>query len=216
MSRRLKSLQPLSKHWNIEEDPPKMVAKKKQVALTSSQLVAGMTIQVGAVIYRVDTAQKVAPPRGDPFIKATLKLLGSDKTVEKSFKLDQTIEEVALVEKSLVYLYLEGKNYLFLDTENLIQVELAPTVIGGKANFLKEGIYLKASCFGDTIFSVELPQFLELTVAKTDDLDGMAPVSNSTKIAQLETGAKVDVPLFIEPGDVVKVDTYIGEFIQRV
>lgn len=190
--------------------------KKKQTVLTSSQLVAGMTIQISSSIYRVEGAQKVTPPRGSPFIKASLKLLGSDKIVDKSFKLDQTIDEVALVEKSLVYLYLEGKNYLFLDVEDLIQIELAPTVIGQMGNFLKEGIYLKASCFGDTIFSVELPQFLELMVAKTDDLDGMAPVSSSTKIAQLETGAKIDVPLFIEPGDVVKVDTHLGEFIQRV
>lgn len=190
--------------------------KKKQTVLTSSQLVAGMTIQLESAIYRVDAAQKVTPPRGAAFIKASLKLLGSDKTVEKSFKLDQMIDEVALVEKSLVYLYLEGKNYLFLDVEGLVQVELAPAVIGQIANFLKEGIYLKASCFGDTIFSVELPQFLELMVAKTDDMDGMTPVSNSMKTAQLETGAKIEVPLFVEPGDVVKVDTHLGEFIQRV
>lgn len=177
---------------------------------------AGMTIQVSGTIYRVEGAQKVTPPRGAPFIKANLKELGADKLVEKSFKLEQTLDEVALVEKSLIYLYLEGKNYLFLDVDELVQVELAPSVIGEKALFLKEGIILKASCFGETIFSVELPQFLELMIAKTEDAEGMAPVSNSTKVAQLETGAKIDVPLFIEPGDIVKVDTHIAEFIQRV
>lgn len=193
-----------------------MTVKKKPAQLTSTQLVAGMTIRSDKKIYRVESAVVVKAPRGAPFVKTRLKQLNSDDTIEKNFKLDQPIEEVALSEKTLTYLYLEGKNFLFLDVDELEHIELPAKIISTKSDFLKEGIEVKASCFGDAVFSVELPQFLELMVVKTDEAKEMMPVSNTTKSAQLETGAKLEVPLFIEPGDVVKVDTHQCEFIQRL
>ena len=87
--------------------------------------------------------------------------------------------------------------------------------MGNKVNYLKEGIELKAFFYGDTIFSVELPQFLELMVTKTQT-DEEIMTANGTKIAILETGAKIDVPPFIETGDIIKVDTKTDEYIQRV
>ena len=106
--------------------------------------------------------------KGTPFIKTKLKNLITDETVEKNFKIGQPIHEVALTERKLEYLYLEGKDYLFLDVGNLEQVLVPAAVIGDKVNFLKEGIDIKAMCYGDSIFSVELPQFLELMVVKTE------------------------------------------------
>ncbi len=193
-----------------------MTVKKKPVQLTSSQLIVGMTIRADKKIYRVESCVVVKAPRGAPFVKTKLKQLNTDEEIEKNFKLDQPIEEVSLVEKALTYLYLEGKNYLFLDVDDLEHVELSSKIVSDKSNFLKEGIEVKASCFGETVFSIDLPQFLELMVVKTDESTEMMPVSNTTKKAQLETGAKLDVPLFIEPGDVVKVDTHQSEFIQRL
>jgi len=89
-------------------------------------------------------------------------------------------------------------------------------VIGDKVNFLKEGIELKAMFYGTSIFSVELPQFLELMVVKTEESESAVHVANATKLAILETGAKVEVPMFIESGDIIKVDTQTNEYIQRV
>ncbi len=182
----------------------------------TQQLTPGMTISLDGKIYRVESCLKVAAPKGVPFIKAKLKDLISDEMIEKNFKVGQAVQEVALSERKLEYLYLEGKDYLFLDVGNLEQVLVPATIIGDKVNFLKEGIDIKAMSYGDSIFSVELPQFLELMVVKTESADGATPLSNGTKTAVLETGAKIDVPLFVETGDIVKVDTQTTEYIQRV
>ncbi len=181
---------------------------------TSNQLNPGMTISIGNKLYRVESSVKVTVPKGTPFIKAKLKDLGTHETIEKNFKLNQPIKDVSLIERRLEYLYLEGEEYLFLDVVNLDQVLVPMNIVGNKVNFLKEGVELKAFFYGETIFAVELPQFLELMVAKTqteDDKEG-----GGGKIALLETGAKIDVPPFIETGDIIKVDTKSEEYIQRV
>ena len=112
--------------------------------------------------------------------------------------------------------FFEGKDYLFLDIGNLEQVLVSPDVIGDKVHYLKEGTELKAMFYGATIFSVELPQFLELMVVKTEDSNDAVHVANATKIAILETGARIEVPLFVESGDIIKADTQTNEYIQRV
>ncbi len=88
-------------------------------------------------------------------------------------------------------------------------------VIGPQVNYLKEGVEIKASFYGDTIFAVDLPQFLELMVTKTEG-EGKAAASSGTKLAILETGAKIEVPPFIDVGDIIKVDTKTDDYIQRV
>ncbi len=123
---------------------------------------------------------------------------------------------MSLEERKLEYLYLEGKNYLFLDLGNLEQVLVPPEVIGESVHFLKEGIELQATFYGTTIFSVELPQFLELMIAKTDPAVEGGSMANAMKKALLETGAEISVPRFIEAGDIIKVDTRNKEYIQRV
>jgi elongation factor P len=179
----------------------------------SNQLNPGMTISVGDKLYRVDSAVKVTTPKGAPFIKCKLRELDSEKVIEKNFKLAQTIKDVALAERKLEFLYLEGKEYLFLDVGSLEQVLVTPQIIGDRASYLKEGVDIKASFYGDTIFSVELPQFLELMVSKIDD---PTIVVNGTKMAVLETGAKIEVPSFIEVGDIIKIDTRTDEYVQRM
>lgn len=182
----------------------------------TSQISPGMTISLDGKIYRVESCVKVTVPKGVPFIKTKLKSLLSDELIEKNFKQDQQVEEVTLVERHLEYLYLEGKDYLFLDIDNLEQVMVPVEIISDKVNYLKEGIQLKALFYGETIFSVELPQFLELMIVKTESPEDKVTVSNTTKTAVLETGAKVEVPLFVESGDIVKIDTQTNEYIQRV
>lgn len=185
--------------------------------VASQQLTPGMTVSVDNKLYRIDSVIKVTAPKGQPFIKIKMRDLGSEKVLEKNFKVGQEVKDVALEERRLEYLYLEGKNYLFLDIGILEQVLVPPDVISDKVNFLKEGVELQATFYGDTIFSVELPQFLELMVSKTDGpSEKNAALSNATKEAILETGAAIAVPPFIEAGDVIKVDTRTKEYIQRV
>ncbi len=126
------------------------------------------------------------------------------------------MEDVSLVEKRLEYLYLEGKDYLFLDIGNLEQVLVSAAVIVDKINYLKEGIEIKAMFYGPSIFSIELPQFLELMVVKAEVSADKMHGANATKTALLETGAKIEVPLFVESGDIIKVDTQTNEYVQRV
>jgi elongation factor P len=182
---------------------------------TSNQLNPGMTISIGNKLYRVESIVKVTVPKGTPFIKAKLKDLNTNETVEKNFKLNQPIKDVSLTERRLEFLYAEGDSYLFLDVVNLDQVLVPNQIVTSKVNYLKEGVELKAFFYGDTVFSVELPQFLELMVAKTQS-DNDDNAIGGTKLAILETGAKIEVPPFIETGDIIKVDTKTDEYIQRV
>ncbi len=184
--------------------------------VTSNQLAPGMVVSVEEKLFRVESVVKVTVPKGQPFIKTKLRNLTTDKAVEKNFKVGQEVKDVSLQERRLEYLYLEGRSYLFLDINNLEQVFVSPDVIGDKINFLKEGVEIQASFYGDTIFSVELPQFLELMVAKSEPAEEGSSLTNTTKEAILETGAVIIVPPFIEPGDVIKVDTRTREYIQRV
>jgi elongation factor P len=140
----------------------------------------------------------------------------TDNVIEKSFKLDQEIKEVMLEERNLEFLYPEGKKYLFLDIDNLDNVAIPANVLGNKINFLKEGIQVKAKFYGNSVYSVELPMFLELMIVKTQNISEKVTVSNSTKKAVLETGAEIEVPLFVEPGDIIKIDARKYEYIQRV
>lgn len=184
---------------------------------TANQISPGMTINLDGKIYRVESSIKVTVAKAVPFIKTKLRDLITDEVIEKNFKLDQPIREVALAERFLEFLYPEGKEYLFLDIGTLDQIPVSAQVLSDKVHYLKEGIQLKAMFYGDTIFAVELPQFLEIMVAKTEQAEvDAAGGSGAMKRAILETGAKVQVPLFIESGDVIKVDTQTNEYIQRV
>ena len=176
----------------------------------SNQISPGMTLLINDKLYRVESAVKVTVPKGTPFIKVKLRDVLSQNIVEKSFKLNQAVKDVSLAERRLEFLYLEGKDYLFLDINNLEQVLVPSVIVGDKVNFLKEGVDVTAAFYGDTVFSIELPQFLEIMVAETER------GGETTRIAVLETGAKIEVPPFIEIGDIIKVETKTKEYIQRV
>lgn len=180
----------------------------------SNNIAPGMVLSITGKLYRVESSVKVSVPKGTPFIKTKLRDLGSQAVVEKSFKLNQDIKDVSLEDRRLEYLYLEGKDYLFLDIATLEKVAIPTGIVAEQANYLKEGVELRASLHGNKIFAVELPQFLELMVTRTDNPPKGA--ANGQRVALLETGAKVEVPPFIEVGDIIKIDTKTGEYIQRV
>lgn len=183
--------------------------------VASNNITPGMTLSINGKLYRVESSVKVTVPKGTPFIKTKLRDLTSNALSEKSFKLDQVVKDVAFAERRLEFLYLEGKDYLFLDIGNLEKILVPEDIVGANINYLKEGVELKASMYGDTIFAVELPQFLELMVAKIES-DDKKTAANGTRMAVIETGARIEVPPFIEVGDIIKIDTKTDEYIQRV
>lgn len=183
---------------------------------STKQISPGMTVSLAGKLYRVESAVKVTVPKGTPFIKTKLRDLATNQVIEKNFKPDQEVKDVSLIERRLEFLYLEGKDYLFLDIGSLEQIPIPSQVIGKKVNYLKEGVEIKASSYGETVISVELPQFLELMVTKAEFEGQGKGAPNATKVATLETGATVEIPPFIEVGDIIKVDTKTDEYIQRV
>lgn len=182
--------------------------------VASNNISPGMILSINGNLYRVESCVKVTVAKGTPFIKTKLRDLASNELVERSFKLDQNVKDVSLIDRRMEYLYVEGKDHLFIDIGNLEQVLVAAAIVGNRVNYLKEGVDVKASFYGDTIFAIELPQFLELMVGKVEGGEGRG--TNATRIAVLETGAKIEVPPFIEVGDIIKVDTKTDEYIQRV
>ena len=192
---------------------------KPKAAMTSNQMTPGVMINLDEKIYCVESAVKVkvAEGKGNPFIKTRLKDLVTGEMIEKNFGEGQVISEVHLEERVMEFLYIEGKGYLFIDINTLEQILIPKEIIGDRINYIKEGIQVKAKFYGDNIFSIELPQFLELMVVKTSANDTLPQqLSGSLKPAYLETGAKINVPSYIEAGDIIKVDTTSNECIQRV
>ena len=185
--------------------------------VASNNIASGMTLSVNGTLYRVESCVKVTVPKGTPFIKCKLRDLATNELTERNFKLNQNVQDVSLSERRLEYLYLEGKNYLFLDIGNLERVSIPPSVVATNVNYLKEGVDVKAFLYGTQVFSIELPQFLELMVSKIEEREGRAAAqANATRVAILETGARIEVPRFVEIGDIIKVDTTSDEYIQRV
>ncbi|MCB1111465.1 MAG: elongation factor P [Chlamydiales bacterium] len=184
--------------------------------VSSNQISAGMIITVSKKLYRVESSVKVTVAKGSSFIKTKLRDMATNKVIEKNFKPGQSVEEVTLVDRPVEFLYLEGKDYLFLDVATLDQVLIPQAIVGEKDKYLKEGVELTASFCGDKVMAIELPQFLELMVAQTEDDGEQAILTESGKMAMLETGAQLEVPPFIEAGDIIKVDTQSGDYIQRV
>ena len=181
--------------------------------VSSQQLSPGTIIKIDDKAYQVESSVKVTVPKGTPFIKTKLKEIETGKVVEKNFKPNQNLEEISPSEKRLEYLYMEGKDYLFLDVDSFEQVLISDKVIKSNSSYLKEGVEVRAEFFGDIAHSVELPQFLELQVVEV--ILSESP-SSENHLALLETGAKVSVPSFIDVGDKIKVDTRTDEYIQRV
>ncbi|MDB2613693.1 elongation factor P [Chlamydiales bacterium] len=181
----------------------------------SDQITPGMTLQIGTKLYHVETCVKVSVKKGAPFVKTKLSDINTNQSIEKNFKLNQSVDEITLKERWLEFLYLEGKNYLFLDVATLDQVEVPSQIVGDKVHYLKEGIEVNGFFYGEKVSSIELPQFLELMVANIDEQKGKAYATTMRK-STLETGAKVEVPAFIDVGDIVKIDTKTNEYIQRV
>lgn len=185
--------------------------------ITAAQINPGMTVSVGDKLYRVESSVKVEVAKGNPFIKMKLRDLTSDNVIEKNFKPTEKVEDVAVSERILEFLYLEGKEYLFLDINELEMARVPASVVGELVQYLKEGIQVNATFYGSQVFALELPPFLELMVSSVDEEEqGALPIANASKTVVLETGARLEVPPFIGAGDIIKVDTRSGEYIQRV
>jgi len=184
--------------------------------ITSSNFKKGMTLMFKGEIHELVDYQHIKPGKGGAFVRTKMRNLKRDKTVDPTLRPDEKIEQVILDEKRMEYLYRDGSHYVFMDNQTYDQTHIAEDLIAHVKGYLKENMTVKFTYAGSEILSVALSPFVELAVADTEPGVKGDTVSGSTKSATLETGAVVQVPLFINKGDVLKVDTRNGKYLERV
>jgi elongation factor P len=160
--------------------------------------------------------QHVKPGKGGAFVRTKLKELKSGRVVDITFRAGEKVEDVRVETKHLQYLYGDGASFHFMDTSSYEQVEVAADFVGDAAKWLKENDEVAVVYAGTEMIGVEPPMFVELAVTETDPGFKGDTVQGGTKAATLETGAVVQVPMFVETGDTLKIDTRDGSYITRV
>lgn len=183
---------------------------------TTSEFRTGMVIQMDGELWTVVEFQHVNPGNWRAFVRTKLKKLKSGKVIETRFRAGETIEPVRIDRKEFQYLYHDGSGYVCMDKETYDQISISEEVIGEAGKFLKDGETVEISFNGTEIVGVELPITVELKVSETVPGVKGDTATGGTKPAKVETGAVVNVPLFITEGDIIKVDTRTGDYLERV
>ena len=175
----------------------------------------GMAIRFSGDIYTVVEFQHVKPGKGGAFVRTKLKKIPEGAVIDKTFRAGEKIEEVRVDRNTYQYLYSSDDLYYMMDTETFEQMPLSAELVKDIIPYLKENTEVSVLMDDSTPLSVELPTFVELAVKETDPGLRGDTAQGGSKPATLETGAVVNVPLFIEVGDVLKVDTRTGRYIER-
>lgn len=182
----------------------------------ASDLRKGVTFILDGELYRVTDYQHTYLGRGSARVRVTIRNLETGATVERVFFADDRFEEVRLELREVQYLYTDGDLYYFMDTETYEQPALSAEILGEKVYYLKEGLILHISMYEGRPIEVELPVTVDLVVARTEPGIKGDTATGAVKKATLETGLVVQVPLFVEEGDIVRVDTRTGGYLTRI
>lgn len=175
----------------------------------------GLIIKLDGVLYSIVEFQHVKPGKGGAFVRTKLKRIPEGSVVDKTFRAGERVEEVRVERQTFQYLYNTDDLYYMMNTETYEQMPLPKSLLDDALLYLKEGMKITIMMFGDNPIAVEPPLFVELVVKETEPGVRGDTAQGGTKSATLETGTVVSVPLFIEVGDVLKVDTRTGRYIER-
>ena len=176
----------------------------------------GITIEMDGNIYQIIEFQHVKPGKGAAFVRTKLKNIVNGGIVEKSFRPTEKFPQAHIDRKDMQYLYNDGALFYFMDNETYDQVAINEELIGDALKFVKENEMCKVCSHNGNVFSVEPPLFVELEITETEPGVKGDTATGATKPATVETGANVSVPLFVNQGDVIKIDTRTGEYLSRV
>ena len=176
----------------------------------------GVTIEFEGNIYQIIEFQHVKPGKGAAFVRTKLKNIISGGVVEKTFRPTEKCPQARIERKDYQYLYADGDLYYFMDVETYDQIALSKDDIGDALKFVKENEMCKICSYNGKVFSVEPPLFVELEITDTEPGFKGDTATGATKPAVVETGATVYVPLFVNQGDKIKIDTRTGEYLSRV
>ncbi len=176
----------------------------------------GITIEYDNNIYQIIEFQHVKPGKGAAFVRTKLKNIKSGGVVEKTFRPTEKCPQARIDRKDMKYLYNDGDLYYFMDTETYEQIGLSNDQVGESLKFVKENEMVKICSHNGDVFALEPPLFVELEITDTEPGVKGDTATGATKPATVETGAQVSVPLFVNQGDKIKIDTRTGEYLSRV
>jgi len=175
----------------------------------------GLTIEVEGDLFTVLDFQHVKPGKGAAFVRSKLKNLRNGNTVERTFRAGEGVGRAHIENKEMQYLYASGSEYTFMDTETYDQITLDKKQLEWELNFLKENMNIHIMSYHGEILGINLPNSVELKVVETEPGVKGNTAQGATKNAKVETGLNVQVPLFINEGDVLLIDTREGKYISR-
>lgn len=175
----------------------------------------GLTIEFDNNLWRIVEFQHVKPGKGGAFVRSKLKNLRTGANQEKTFRSTEKVEKAIIDTKSMQYLYADGDNHVFMDTETYEQLELPAAQINDELKYLKENMQVSIMMYGSETLGIELPNTVDLAVAATEPGVRGDTSSGGTKPATLETGLVVQVPFFVNEGDLLTINTSDGSYISR-
>lgn len=176
----------------------------------------GITVEMEGNVYQIIEFQHVKPGKGAAFVRTKLKNIINGGVVEKSFRPTEKFPQARIDRKDMQYLYSDGDLFNFMDTETYDQIALNAETVGDALKFVKENEMVKICSYNGNVFAIEPPLFVELEITDTEPGFKGDTATGATKPAIVETGAKVMVPLFVENGEKIKIDTRSGEYLSRV
>jgi elongation factor P len=182
---------------------------------TTNDLKNGMTLNIDGQLWNVVDFQHVKPGKGGAFVRTKLKNVLSGKVVDRTFNAGVRVEQASVDRREMQYLYREGDDFVFMDTQDYDQPHIPAAIVGDGANYLLEEQNVVVAFNEGVPLYVELPASVELTVSQTDPGLQGDRATGGTKPAILETGAQIQVPLFITTGEKVRVDTRTGQYLGR-
>ncbi|MBS3970231.1 MAG: elongation factor P [Clostridia bacterium] len=183
--------------------------------ISTNDFRTGLTIEINGDIFTVVDFQHVKPGKGAAFVRSKLKNIRTGAVTEQTFRAGEKVAKAHIEKKSMQYLYNDGENFVVMDNDTYDQLNLQKHHFDGKDKFLKDNMTLSILMFGSEVIGVELPNSVELEVVETEPGIKGDTATGATKSATLETGAVVQVPLFIEKGDILRIDTRTGNYIER-
>ena len=186
------------------------------MALDTSDIRNGLKIEIDGTPYVITYFQHVKPGKGGAFVRTKVKNILTGRTVERTFRSGEKFQPADVEERSMQYLYNDGESCIFMDAQTYDQIPISDEVIGDGAKFLLENAEVSVLFYKGKPINIELPSFIEVNIAQSDPGVKGDTSSGATKPATLETGAVIQVPLFIKEGEKVRVDTRTGEYCERV
>lgn len=185
------------------------------MAISTADFRNGMTLELGDGLFQLTEFQHVKPGKGGAFVRTTLRNVRTGAVLERTFRAGERMERAIIDQREMQYLYADGDALVFMDTSDYEQLPVSRDSAGTAADFLVEGNTATVVLYGDEVLGVELAASVVLTVADTDPGVQGDRVSGARKSATMETGLVVQVPLFIESGERLKIDTRSGDYIER-